>query len=142
MNREDIIQPIGKLLISQTVEPNITFHPGDPAKEVMRIDKNGVKVNPEYSVDEATQHVLNALTAHIQHTVNHAVAAEREACAKLCEEQRDLREEARAALRVSGAFKEGDEDTMLRAMRHESNVRLYHAGIDKCATAIRARGQA
>ena len=39
MNREEIIQPIGKLLISQTVEPNITFHPGDPAKEVMRIDK-------------------------------------------------------------------------------------------------------
>ena len=85
MNREYIIQPIGKLLISQTVEPNITFHPGDPAKEVMRIDKNGVKVNPEYSVDEATQHVLSALTAHIQHTVNHAVAAEREACAKVCE---------------------------------------------------------
>ena len=69
-------------------------------------------------------------------------ADEREACAKVCEEQRDLREEARAALRVSGAFKEGDGDTMLRAMRHESNVRLYHAGIDKCAAAIRARGQA
>ena len=86
MNREYIIQPIGKLLISQTVEPNITFHPGDPAKEVMRIDKNGVKVNPEYSIDEATQHVLSALTAHIQHTVNHAVAAEREACATVVEQ--------------------------------------------------------
>lgn len=53
-------------------------------KEVMRIDRHGVKVNPEYTVDEATQHVLNALSAHIQHTVNHAVAQEREACAKVC----------------------------------------------------------
>lgn len=56
-------------------------------KEVMRIDRHGVKVNPEYSVDEATQHVLNALTEHIQHVINHAVAAEREACAKLCEQE-------------------------------------------------------
>lgn len=35
-------------------------------------------MNPEYSVDEATQHVLNALTGHIEHTVNHAVMAERQ----------------------------------------------------------------
>lgn len=86
-----------------------------------------------------------AYTAHhmkrIKRIIEEVQRREREACAKLCEEQRDLREEARAALRVSGAFKKGDEDTMLRAMRHESNVRLYHAGIDKCAAAIRARGQ-
>ena len=51
---------------------------GGPTKEVMRIDRHGVKVNPEYSVDEATRHVLNALTSHIEHTVNHAVMAERQ----------------------------------------------------------------
>lgn len=70
----------------QQPEPRITFHPGDPMKEVMRIDRHGVKVNPEFTVDEATQHVLNALTAHIQHTINHAVAVEREACAQLLDE--------------------------------------------------------
>ena len=71
--------PLEKLMIvGQQVEPNITFHPGDRTKEVMRIDRHGVKVNPEYSVDEATRHVLNALTRHIEHTVNHAVMAERQ----------------------------------------------------------------
>ena len=74
------------LVKSQAVEPNITFLAGTPTAEVMRIDRHGVKVNPEYTVDEATQHVLNALSSHIQHTVNHAVAQEREACAKVCEE--------------------------------------------------------
>jgi hypothetical protein len=69
-------------------------------------------------------------------------AAEREACAMACEDQRDLREEARAALRAADAIKSGDEEVMLRALRHDSDVRLYHAGIDKCAAAIRARGQA
>lgn len=71
----------GLQIVGQQVEPSITFHPGDPMKEVMRIDRHGVRVNPEYSVDEATQHVLNALTAHIQHTVNHAVATKLDAVA-------------------------------------------------------------
>lgn len=69
----------------QQPEPNITFFAGTPTAEVMRINRHGVKVNPEYTVDEVTQHVLDALSAHIQHTVNHAVAQEREACAKVCE---------------------------------------------------------
>lgn len=69
-------------------------------------------------------------------------AAEREACAQVCDAQRDLREEARATLRASVALSDGDEDTVLRALRHESNVRLYHAGIDKCTDVIRARSQA
>ena len=66
-------------------------------------------------------------------------ADEREACAKVCDEQRDLREEARAALRAADALKSGDHDMMLSALRHDSDVRLYHAGIDKCAAAIRER---
>ena len=77
------IEHTGLGIVGQQVEPSITFHPGDPMKEVMRIDRHGVRVNPEYSVDEATQHVLNALTAHIQHTVSHAVEAERRAMMQL-----------------------------------------------------------
>jgi hypothetical protein len=62
------------------VEPNITFLE-NAGKEVMRIDKNGVTINSEIPLDEAAQHVINALDAHIQHIVR----SEREACAKVCE---------------------------------------------------------
>ena len=62
------------------VEPNITFLT-NASKEVMRIDNNGVTINPEIPLDEAAQHVINALDAHIQHLVR----SEREACAKVCE---------------------------------------------------------
>ena len=73
-------------MTTQPTEPTLTFYPGNLSKEVLRISKDGVKVNPEFTVDEATQHVLNAMTAHIQRAVNDAIVAEREACAKLCEE--------------------------------------------------------
>ena len=82
MNR-DAFSTDKMLIAAPSVEPHIAFHPANQGKEVMRIDRHGVKVNPEYTVDEAAQHVLNALTAHIQHTVNHAVAAERDRCCKI-----------------------------------------------------------
>lgn len=69
-------------------------------------------------------------------------AAEREACAKVCEEQFDLLQAARAAQRVAYALTGCDEDETLRALRHESDVRLYNCGIEKCAAAIRAKGNA
>jgi uncharacterized protein YqfA (UPF0365 family) len=71
-----------------------------------------------------------------------AVAKEREECAKVCESFRDVREEARAALRVADALESGDQDRMLSALGHDSDVRLYHSGLDKSAAAIRARGEA
>ena len=63
------------------IEPNITFIGGE-AIEVMRLDKNGVTINPEMPLDEAAQHVINALDAHIKNLIQ----AERKACAKVCEE--------------------------------------------------------
>ena len=63
-----------------TFDPNITFM-GGASKEVMRIDNNGVTVNPDLPVDEAAQHVINALDEHIKSLIQ----AEREACAKVCE---------------------------------------------------------
>ena len=62
------------------IEPNITFLT-NASKEVMRIDKNGVTINPEIPLDEAAQHVINALDEHIKHLVR----SEREACAKVCD---------------------------------------------------------
>lgn len=64
---------------------------------------------------------------------------ERQECAKVCEDLRDLREEARAQLRVADALKTGDEESMLRALRHDSNVHLYNCGLNQAAAVIRAR---
>jgi hypothetical protein len=41
----------------------------------MRIDKNGVKVNPDFPMDEAAQYVIKALDEHIKSLIH----AEREA---------------------------------------------------------------
>jgi len=68
--------------IQGTVEPNITFLTNS-SKEAMRIDKNGVKVNPDFPMDEAAQYVIKALDEHIKGLIH----AEREACAKVCEER-------------------------------------------------------
>ena len=61
-----------------------------------------------------------------------------ERCVVACKTQMDLREEARAAHKAEESLMSGDEVKALYALRHESNVRLYNAGINKCAAAIRA----
>jgi hypothetical protein len=66
--------------IRGAIETNFTFLAGESV-EVMRIHKNGVTVNPEMALDEAAQHVINALDAHIKNLIQ----AEREACAKVCD---------------------------------------------------------
>lgn len=93
----------------QQPELRIAFHPGDPMKEVMRIDRHGVKVNPEFTVDEATQHVINALTAHIQHVINHAVAAEREAGAQEAEAHASIEG---IGQRIAAAIRARSQDPM------------------------------
>ncbi len=60
----------------------VTFHMSTPAKEVMRITADAVTVAPDVSVNEAAIAVIAALEQHMRNIV----AAEREACAKLCDE--------------------------------------------------------
>lgn len=88
------------------IESNITFMTSAD-KEVMRIDKNGVKVNQDFSLDEASQHVINALDGYVRGLVQ----AEREACAVIAEtpisgEQDDITMQAKdrvaAAIRNRG----------------------------------------
>ena len=57
--------------------------------EFMRITREGVWINPDWAVDETAKAVLDALDSHIKVLVQNAVEAEREACAKLCDELRD-----------------------------------------------------
>ena len=66
-------------------------------------------------------------------------AAEREACAKVCDSLVDRVEAEKAKLRIDYARMEGDEEDELRAMRHELTVSTFNAGISKCAAVIRAR---
>lgn len=93
--------------IPEADEPSIIFRAGSgkEAKEVMRLNKNGVTVNPEMLLDEAAQYVIKVLDAQIQHLVR----SEREACAKVCESSVDMdddscneAENCAAAIRARG----------------------------------------
>ena len=63
----------------------ISFHSGLPTgtKEIMRISKDGIWVNPDIPVDEVPKAVLDAMDSQIKYLVQKAVEAEREACAEL-----------------------------------------------------------
>jgi hypothetical protein len=85
--------------------------------EVMRFTGDGVWANPDVAVDETAKAVLDALDLYVKALVRNAVAAEREACAEVCEMRKIL---------------EVDYE----------DERHYNQGIEHCAAAIRARGEA
>lgn len=64
----------------------IQFHSGTPATEVLRLSKDGIWANPDIPADDAAKLVLEAIDDNIKILVQKAVLAEREACAKVCEE--------------------------------------------------------
>jgi len=64
----------------------IQFHSGTPATEVLRLSKDGVWANPDIPADDAAKLVLEAIDDNIKILVQKAVLAEREACAKVCED--------------------------------------------------------
>lgn len=84
------------------------------ATEVLRLSRDGIWANPNIPADDAAKLVLEALGQNINVLVQKAIEAEREACAKVCDEQID-----------SGAL---------------SDLEKYRAGF--IADAIRAREQA
>jgi hypothetical protein len=98
--------------VTGAIEPNITFF-GGASKEVLRLSKDGIWANPDIPADEAAKLVLAAIDQNIKVMVDKAVEAERDACAKVCEE------------------------TTASWTQH-----LYNEGCIDCAKAIRARGQA
>ena len=65
----------------------IQFHSGTPATEVLRLSKDGIWANPDIPADDAAKLVLEAIDANIKVLVQKAVLAERESCAKVCEER-------------------------------------------------------
>jgi hypothetical protein len=71
---------------NEAMNNTIQFHSGTPATEVLRLSKDGIWANPEIPADDAAELVLEAIDANIKILVQKAVLAEREACAKVCEE--------------------------------------------------------
>ena len=63
-------------------------------------------------------------------------AAEREVCAKVCEELQDHAEEARASKAADEAT---CDESKLNRLKHWSLVKLFNVAMRKCADAIRAR---
>lgn len=61
-----------------------------------------------------------------------------ERAARVCEDARDLKEEARAILAASTALKDGNVKNMLGRLRHESMVRLMNDALSQSAAAIRS----
>ena len=69
--------------MAQELKPNsIHFQTGNIPKCVMRIEPDRIWVDPDVEVTEAAALVLQALEANIKRLVE----AEREACAKVCED--------------------------------------------------------
>lgn len=58
----------------------------DTHTEVLRLSKNGIWANPDTPADDAAKLVLAAIDHNIKVLVDKAVLAEREACAKVCDE--------------------------------------------------------
>ena len=58
----------------------------EPTKEVMRITRTGIWVNPDIAVDDAAKAVLESIDENIKFLVQRAVEDEREACARMCED--------------------------------------------------------
>lgn len=104
----------GNLGIGTQPAGNIHFFGthADNSTEVLRLSKDGIWANPDIPVDEAAKMVLAAIDQNIKLLVEKALAEEREACAKVCDE-------------LHWPWHMGD-----------------NSGPKECAAAIRARGQA
>ena len=123
---ENILKYSTDLGIGKDVNPNtINFYSGTPDfTEVLRISKDGIWANSDVPVDESAKAVLAALDSQIKYMVQKAVAQEREACAKVCENQ------------PSPMLEPLTMYTGSEAAKVVLNSRKY------LAAAIRARGQA
>jgi hypothetical protein len=71
----------------QKIGPVYTTPPAAQlATEFLRLTKDGIWANPDIPADDAAKLVLEAIDHNIKILVQKAVLAEREACAKVCEE--------------------------------------------------------
>jgi hypothetical protein len=99
--------------------------------EVLRLSKDGIWANPEIPADDAAKLVLEAIDDNIKILVQKAVLAEREACAKVCE---DIGEDLWALYKGRAPYTGKEEG------RADMHVQGKSDGADECAAAIRARG--
>lgn len=58
----------------------------DKSTEVLRLSKDGIWANPDVPADDVAKLVLEAIDCNIKILVKKAVEDEREACAKVCDD--------------------------------------------------------
>jgi hypothetical protein len=68
----------------------IYFSSGEPGVEVLRLSKDGIWANPDIPADDAAKFVLNALGHNIKVLVEKAVEDEREIWERRCERLQSL----------------------------------------------------
>jgi stage V sporulation protein SpoVS len=113
--------------VHDTQPNNIVFMMDYGTTEVLRISKEGVWANPDFTADETAKKVLEILDVHVKAIVNAAVEQERkefavhaidiarkaieeerEACAKICDDMGPCGftgESCAAAIRARGEMK-------------------------------------
>jgi len=79
----------------------------EPNTKVMEINKDGIWVNPDVSVDDTAKAVLDALDVYIKKLVKEVVHQEREACAAVADVallgcERSIRDRVVRAIRARG----------------------------------------
>ena len=75
----------------------IKFLEGAPDyTEIFRISRDGIWAHPDSPINETAKKVIEALDSYIKELVQKAVEAEREACAKVCDEYAQARYAAEA----------------------------------------------
>ena len=92
------------------------------SKEVMKITRDGIWVNPDVSVDEAAKTVLAAIDKNILFLLEKERERERERCAKVCDEVEE------------NCWETWDSQA-------DPTDQGAAIGAAHCAAAIRARGQ-
>jgi hypothetical protein len=119
MNQEYKFKTTGEMLTN--FKPSYTITVGNADGEVGRLDFNGPKLIFTGDAEESAKVFVNYLTMIWDKRLQEEREAEREACAKVCEqEQFELTED------VAG----------------KNGLQHFDAGCRCCAAAIRARGEA
>ena len=75
--------------MTSIITNSIRFWGDEPTVELLRLTRDGIWANPDIPADETAKLVLAALDINIKVLVQKAVAAEREACAKVADDLQD-----------------------------------------------------
>ena len=124
----------------------IYFSSGVPSVEVLRLSKDGISANPDIPVDDAAKFVLNAIGYNIKVLVEKAVEEEREIWERRVERLQSLMDIRETQPNKPCCLAEREACAKVcEELRHDNysqETSEWISGTTYCANAIRARGQA